>query len=72
LVQERLSLRLVQGWLELSFDYAQDSGQVTIHIFVLSTGITPFEAGLAVPVVGSNFKLNLKLFQAKIYKSRDM
>jgi hypothetical protein len=37
--------------------------QVRIHIFVLSTGITPFEAGLAVPTAQ---------FEAKIYKSRDM
>jgi hypothetical protein len=74
LLQERLSLRLVQGLVRVRvLVMLRTWVQVRIHIFVLLTGITPFEAGLAVlavPVVWSSF--NLKLHRAKIYESTDM
>ena len=55
MLQERLSLRLVQGLVRVGvLVMLRTWVQVRIHIFVLLTGITPFEAGLAVPVVQSN------------------
>jgi hypothetical protein len=58
LLQERLSLRLVQGLVRVRvLVMLRTWFQVRIHIFVLLMGITPFEAGLAVlavPVVWSS------------------
>ena len=52
MLQERLSLRLVQGLVRVRvLVMLRTWVQVRIHIFVLLTRITPLEAGLAVLAV---------------------